>query len=186
MEILELTNVECLDLLRRRKLGRLACARDNQPYIVPIYFAYHENHLYSFATLGQKIEWMRSNPLVCVEVDEIIDHLHWKSVIVRGRYQELRDTPESEPRRELAHQLLQDQARWWEPAYVKTAHLDAEDPLVPLYFRIHIDQMSGRRAEPDLIEKEARRRPVTTLKRKGWLKGLLRRARLIGSSLLSH
>ena len=37
-------------------------ARD-QPYIVPIYFSYDGKHLYGVTTLGQKIEWMRSNPL---------------------------------------------------------------------------------------------------------------------------
>jgi pyridoxamine 5'-phosphate oxidase-like protein len=61
MVILELTNNECIKVLTRLGFGRLGCSQDNQPYIVPIYFAYHERYLYSFATLGQKIEWMRAN-----------------------------------------------------------------------------------------------------------------------------
>ena len=36
-------------------VGRLACPRDNQPYVIPIYFALHGDYLYSFTTLGQKI-----------------------------------------------------------------------------------------------------------------------------------
>ena len=54
------------------------------PNIVPINFAYRERYLYSVAALGQKIEWMRTNPLVCVEADEIVDHDHWTSVVVQG------------------------------------------------------------------------------------------------------
>jgi len=56
MHIHELTKKECREALTSLKFGRLACSRDNQPYIVPVYFAYHERHLYSVARLGQKIE----------------------------------------------------------------------------------------------------------------------------------
>jgi nitroimidazol reductase NimA-like FMN-containing flavoprotein (pyridoxamine 5'-phosphate oxidase superfamily) len=55
------------------------------------------------------------------------------SVIVQGRYEELLDTSEWRLERELAHELLQHQAMWWEPAYVGTAHLDAVDELIPIY-----------------------------------------------------
>ena len=77
--------------MARLGFGRLACAHQNQPYIVPIYFAYEPDHLYGFATLGRKVEWMRSNPLVCVQVDDVISHFRWSSVIVLGRYEELPD-----------------------------------------------------------------------------------------------
>jgi hypothetical protein len=43
---------------------------------VPIYFAYEPDHLNSFAAVGKKIEWMRANPKVCVELDEVISHFH--------------------------------------------------------------------------------------------------------------
>ena len=48
---------ECRAALGRVNFGRLACARDNQPYIVPIYFAYDGHHVYGFSTPGQKIDW---------------------------------------------------------------------------------------------------------------------------------
>jgi hypothetical protein len=62
----ELDRQECKDLLARLGFGRLACAHENQPYIVPVYFAYEPDRLYGFGTIGKKIECMRSNPLVCV------------------------------------------------------------------------------------------------------------------------
>jgi nitroimidazol reductase NimA-like FMN-containing flavoprotein (pyridoxamine 5'-phosphate oxidase superfamily) len=65
-----------LDLVAHSRLGRLACARGNMPYIVPLYFAYDDEYLYSFGTFGHKIEWMRVNPNVCVEVDEVINPQH--------------------------------------------------------------------------------------------------------------
>src|ERR1022692_3717393 len=87
--ILEMTREASLDLLARAHLGRLACAQDNQPYVVPFYFAYDNNSLYSFTKAGQKIEWMRANPRVCVEVDDVVSPEEWVSVVVVGRYEEL-------------------------------------------------------------------------------------------------
>ncbi len=166
MRILELTNKECVEALTRLRLGRLACSRDEQPYIVPIYFAFHERHLYSFATRGQKIDWMRINPQVCVEADEIVNRYDWMSVIVQGRYEELPDTPEWKLERELTHDLLQHEAMWWEPAYVRNAHPGAADELIPIYYRIHIDQMTGRRATPDSVDAAALVSPRTAPKSK--------------------
>src|ERR1035437_7616287 len=91
MLIHEMTNRECFDALARLRFGRLGCARDNQPYVIPIYFTYHESHLYSFSTTGQKIEWMRENLRVFVEADEISDPGEWLSVVVFGRYEEMAD-----------------------------------------------------------------------------------------------
>jgi uncharacterized protein len=50
----ELSRQAYLDLLARARLGRLACAQGSQPYVVPFYFAYHHNYLYSFSTVGKK------------------------------------------------------------------------------------------------------------------------------------
>jgi nitroimidazol reductase NimA-like FMN-containing flavoprotein (pyridoxamine 5'-phosphate oxidase superfamily) len=68
--IQELTSEESLELLARTRFGRLGCALGGESYVVPFYFAFNKDCLYSFSTVGRKIEWMRANPLVCVEADE--------------------------------------------------------------------------------------------------------------------
>jgi nitroimidazol reductase NimA-like FMN-containing flavoprotein (pyridoxamine 5'-phosphate oxidase superfamily) len=146
MVIGELTRQACLDLLARIHLGRLACARGNQPYIFPMFFAYHENSLYCASTIGQKIEWMRENPLVAILFDEVDSAQQWESVVVTGRYEELADAPETRDRRQLAWSLLKERKLWWEPGYAKTILGDAERPMAPVYFRIRIEQISGRGA----------------------------------------
>ena len=40
MFIREMTTEECADALGSADFGRLACARDNQPYVVPFNFAF--------------------------------------------------------------------------------------------------------------------------------------------------
>ena len=148
MFIHEMTEDECRTALERASFGRLACARDNQPYVLPIYFSYDGKHLYGFSTLGQKIEWMRSNPLVCLEIDERTSHHQWMSVVVSGHYEELSDTPEFGYERVQAWEVLQKHAMWWEPAYVATEH---REQFLPIFYRIHIKQMTGRRATPDPV-----------------------------------
>jgi nitroimidazol reductase NimA-like FMN-containing flavoprotein (pyridoxamine 5'-phosphate oxidase superfamily) len=143
MRIQEMTEDECREVLAGGNVARLACALNNQPYVVPIRVDLQGQFLYGYATLGQKIEWMRQNPLVCVEIDELNAHGDWVSVIVIGRYEELPHTPEYEGSRRTAERLFQRRAMWWEPAAVPLAHHEQRMPIV---FRIRIEQVTGRRA----------------------------------------
>jgi nitroimidazol reductase NimA-like FMN-containing flavoprotein (pyridoxamine 5'-phosphate oxidase superfamily) len=183
--IQELTRQASLDLLARTHLGRLACAQGAQPYVVPFYFVYDNDCFYSFSTVGQKIEWMRANPLVCVEADEVVSPEHWMSVIVFGRYEELLDTPESQGVRAFAHDLLKRHAVWWEPAYVKTILHGTQRPLVPVFYRIHGRQITGHRAIPDQpVTPPDARLSMSDSGEDGWLQSLLRQIR--GKRTQSH
>jgi hypothetical protein len=92
---------------------------------------------------------MRSNPLVCFEIDEVKNHNHWSSVIVFGSYEELPDQPEYETARTRAHEFLQKRVMWWEPAYVSQEHRDNPHSLTPIFFRIMVESVTGHRATPD-------------------------------------
>jgi nitroimidazol reductase NimA-like FMN-containing flavoprotein (pyridoxamine 5'-phosphate oxidase superfamily) len=146
MLIREMTESECIDLLARTGFGRLACAHENQPYIVPFYFAYRAGYIYSFATMGQKIEWMRVNALVCVETDAVESSQEWTSVIAFGSYEELPDDAENSKQRQVAQDVLQRRAMWWQPAYVVTDASDREHSRLPVFYRIRIDRITGHRA----------------------------------------
>ena len=134
MRISKMEDRDCRETLRRLGFGRLGCARENQPYIVPIYFAYEPDHLYGFATFGQKIEWMRSNPLVCVQSDEVLDSDNWTSVVVLGRYEELPDGNEYAQERGKAQALLEKRSKCWQTSYVPAILRDR--PRHPRLFSI--------------------------------------------------
>jgi nitroimidazol reductase NimA-like FMN-containing flavoprotein (pyridoxamine 5'-phosphate oxidase superfamily) len=55
MMINEISERECRAVLGRASIGRLGCARDNQPYVVPVYLAYEPDYVYVFSTLGKKL-----------------------------------------------------------------------------------------------------------------------------------
>jgi nitroimidazol reductase NimA-like FMN-containing flavoprotein (pyridoxamine 5'-phosphate oxidase superfamily) len=129
---------------------------------VPIFFAYDGTHLYGsniycFSTMGLKIEWMRANPLVCLEIDDVKNPSDWMSVVVLGRYQELVDTAEFQVARRHAYDLLSERALWWEPAAVPGVHGEHGQTFSPVYYRIFIDHLSGRRgvAEPREMQKNS-------------------------------
>jgi hypothetical protein len=175
--IRELSSEASLDVLARARLGRLACSQGGQPYIVPVYFAYADRALYSFATVGKKIEWMRANPLVCVEVDEVVSPQRWTSVLAFGRYEELPDAPEWRSARAFAHKLLKQSGMWWEPAYVRTVLGGVQRPLVPLFYRIRIVQTTGHRATPEPVAAPPARLSTPASGEAGWRERLLRRVR---------
>ena len=64
----EMSAEKCRGFLARTWMGRLGCSFNDQPYVVPICFAYEDDFIYVFATVGQKIVWMRANPKVSLLV----------------------------------------------------------------------------------------------------------------------
>jgi nitroimidazol reductase NimA-like FMN-containing flavoprotein (pyridoxamine 5'-phosphate oxidase superfamily) len=171
MLIDEMTIEECRDALSQASLARLACEMDGQPYVVPVYLAYDGSDLFGFSTMGYKIDCMRANPLVCVEIDDIKTQSQWMTVVVYGSYEELPDTPEYETLRAHAHELLQKRAMWWEPAYVSVAHRDYPKSLAPIFYSIHVNRVTGHRASPDLVDVQ----PARRAKSQNWLGRLLDR-----------
>ena len=152
MEMNEMTAEECSAFLERASLGRLGCSFENQPYVVPIYFACNSGYLYVFSTFGQKVKWMRANPKVCVQTDEIQNHSQWISVIVNGEYEELPD-PQYAAERKHASSLLAKRNHWWLNALGERQTRVGDKLIEPLFFRIRIQSMSGLRATD---EKERR------------------------------
>lgn len=161
-------------MLARAQLGRLGCARGMQPYIVPIYFAYQDHSLYSFSMPGQKIDWMRANPLVCVEADQMRRE-QWATVVVFGRYEELCDTPEFRSERALAFNLLQRRAMWWEPAGAKPVPTGMP-AAIPVFYRIKLEQITGRCGAFEQAVADTKQAKAD-LDEQGWLRKIFRRAR---------
>jgi nitroimidazol reductase NimA-like FMN-containing flavoprotein (pyridoxamine 5'-phosphate oxidase superfamily) len=145
MTIDKMTESECREVLGRTSIGRLGCSLDNQPYVLPIYFGFEADYAYVLSTLGQKIEWMRANPKVCLEIDEIRSESEWVSVIANGTYQELPE-PQYAEERDHARKLLEKRYHWWINVMAQR-RLNADDEsITPLFFRIHVDSITGLRA----------------------------------------
>lgn len=154
MVVEEMNDEECRSILARNSIGRLGCARNDQPYVLPAYFAYDAGYIYMFSTFGEKIEWMRANPKVCVEVEELAES-GWVSVIANGRYQELPE-PQYAAERAYARKLLGKRYRWWGPALAERQAKTLGDAVEALFFRVQIDSITGLRT----LDGDARQKSV--------------------------
>jgi nitroimidazol reductase NimA-like FMN-containing flavoprotein (pyridoxamine 5'-phosphate oxidase superfamily) len=148
MRITEISSDECKLLLSRVFVGRLACALEDQPYVVPVCFSYEADHLYVFSTTGQKIKWMRKNPKVCLQADETRDRSDWTSVVVNGTYVELRE-PQYTDEKQQARKRLAKVSDWWQTPLVGRRERTSDLAIEPVFFRIDIASMSGLRGVPD-------------------------------------
>ena len=149
MLISEMSKQECGDLLEQLGFGRLACAYK----IIPTSCRF-TSHTSVIASMGlrqweQKIEWMRSNPYVCVEADEVRSHVEWTSVVVQGRYEELPDTSKYAKPRQKAQALLEKRSMWWQTAFAAAQTRRQVKQDIPVFYCIRIDGITGHRASPD-------------------------------------
>jgi len=87
----KLTEAEVEELLGGQIVGHLGCHHDGKTYVVPISYAYDGKYLYSLSFEGLKLDIMRKNPKVCLQVDSMKDMANWQSVIVWGEFEELKD-----------------------------------------------------------------------------------------------
>lgn len=145
MLINEISEDECRDVLANATIARLACCLDNQPYVVPIALSYEADFLYFFSTVGKKIEWMRANPRVCIQVDSVTAQSEWVSVIVNGEYQELVE-PRFTDERNHARKLIEKRHHWWLNAMAERRAQVRDQDITPIFFRIRITSMTGLRS----------------------------------------
>jgi nitroimidazol reductase NimA-like FMN-containing flavoprotein (pyridoxamine 5'-phosphate oxidase superfamily) len=153
MRIIPISQQECSELLQRVSIGRLACSLNDQPYVVPVAFSYEPDCIYIFSTLGKKIEWMRKNPKVCLQADEIGNRSNWTSVVVTGTYLELNAPQYHTSQREHARERLAAQSsEWWRIPLSEARDRGLVSSIETVFVRIDITSMSGLRAIPEAEE----------------------------------
>jgi uncharacterized protein len=89
LRIEDMAPAEMHALLERESFGHLGCARDGRPYVLPMNFAYDGKELFFFTTEGMKTQFIQANPQVCLQVEEITDSTHWRSVMVIGKAEQI-------------------------------------------------------------------------------------------------
>lgn len=131
-------------VLRSEDIGHLGCIADGWPYVVPVTYVYDGGSVYVHCGDGLKLRAMRENPQVCLEVEQIRSMANWRTVLVRGRFEELFDDEE-----ERAFALLTTRLARTEMS--ETARLVQHEDIVrregirrPVLFRIRLEDKTGR------------------------------------------
>lgn len=137
-EIQDRNNME--QLLARVKVGRMGLYDGEEPYIVPVLFAYKNNQIYIHsAPEGRKIEILKSYPRICFEVSEFLRYdpikqfTSYRSVLCFGNVSFL--TTNNEPAYLEALELI---IQKYEPGRKLSC---TEGALV---LRLDVDMMTGR------------------------------------------
>jgi nitroimidazol reductase NimA-like FMN-containing flavoprotein (pyridoxamine 5'-phosphate oxidase superfamily) len=128
---------EARELLANGRLARLGCVVNGEPYVVPINYFVEEDCAHSHSLPGLKISALRENPSACLQLDQIEDDCHWRSVIAFGKYEEI-ENPEI--RKQILGKLLE---RFPMLTPVESAIVnDAAAPPIVVY-RIRINRITG-------------------------------------------
>ena len=89
----ELTSVEIEALLHDQWVARLGLHAEHVTYVVPISYVYDGDAIYAHSAGGRKLDMLRTNGRVCVEVDNVENVANWQSVIAWGHFEELHGAP---------------------------------------------------------------------------------------------
>ena len=138
-----LTQHECIALLARNVVGRLAFVRDGRPDVRPLHYRFQAGWIYGRMSEGSTLAALGGEPWVAFEVDEVTEAFEWASVVVRGTFHRLDpDTREAE----LAPAVYATS----QMRTVVPATLDEGDPAPhrTVLYRISIGEITGRRAVP--------------------------------------
>ncbi|CAN5438049.1 pyridoxamine 5'-phosphate oxidase family protein [soil metagenome] len=142
----ELNETQIDNLLLSQAIGRIACTNGTQPYIVPVTFMYDGKQIFGQTYEGTKLEIMRKNPNVCFQVDLMVNMANWQSVLVFGKFHELKGEAAIEARANLYEKVFPLLTSSTIHAHEHGVDTTVEDTsrIKPVMYRIHIDEKTGR------------------------------------------
>lgn len=140
LDIDEMGHKEIHELLHQVGYGHLGCIHEGKPYVMPMHYYLEDSDIYLFTTVGMKTHDIDTNPEICLQVEEIEDPLHWRSVIVNGRAECLTEQQDIDH----AMQFIKKHNPTLSPAINRT-WIDAwgRAEVIAIY-RIHPSEMTGR------------------------------------------
>ncbi|WP_299113925.1 pyridoxamine 5'-phosphate oxidase family protein [uncultured Winogradskyella sp.] len=90
--IRSLSETESLNILQSNYIGNLSYIYRNRPFIAPItyYFNKENDEIIGYSAEGHKVMAMRKNINVCLNVSEVDSVNDWISILVHGRFTEIK------------------------------------------------------------------------------------------------
>lgn len=139
LDIDEMGSKEIQDLLQQVRYGHLGCVFEGHPYVVPMHYYFENPDIYIFTTQGMKTKYIDANPEVCLQVEEVHDLLHWRSVVVTGQAERLTLQQDIDH----AMQFIKEHNPTLSPALNRTWIDSWGRGNVIAIYRIHKSKMSG-------------------------------------------
>lgn len=146
--IVKLGKSKCRLLLSNNYIGHLAYIYKNRPYVLPITYYYDDstNALLFYSGKGHKINALRIENNVSMEVTDIDSAKTWKSVLVQGIYREFEGSTAkinlhkfSEGVKEVIRKTEGKSLKYLSEFSSKAYKGDS-----PIVFKIDIEELTGR------------------------------------------
>ena len=134
-------------VIREASVCRLGLCMDGLPYVVPLNFGYSENTFYFHGSLkGKKIDMVRENQNVCVELDiplKVVEAddacfwgMHYKSVIGFGKAGILEDMEEKRTGLNIIMAHYSDESFTFDDQFLNATAV----------IKVEIDRMTGKQS----------------------------------------
>jgi uncharacterized protein len=139
--IRELHREECVEILERNRVGRIAYSHGDRVNIEPLHYVLDEEWLLVRTSKGSKVASLPHNPWVAFEVDEVEEMFRWRSVVVHGVVQTMSAEVNGQEQFDKAVEALR---------RLIPGALTEDDPVAfrDVVLRVHLSEISGREAEP--------------------------------------
>ena len=141
-----LTKEEIENIIMSQSLCRVACSDAKKPYVVPVSYAYDGKYIYFQTKEGKKIDILRKNPQVCIEIDLMMSMNHWQCVLINGKFEELKADEAVKAREILFNKILTLLTSSTIPDIdnSKKENIDDSNRIKPIMCRVLITEKSGR------------------------------------------
>lgn len=135
----ELSFLESEQILKRGRIAHLAMRDAEGAYIVTVVYVYANGYLFGHAASGRKVTLMRRWPHVSLLVEEVENLHRWRSVQVRGRYEEIHDEAEKQHARLLLVRAFEGNLM-----SVTAGHGHRTSLADAVLFRVRPEEITGR------------------------------------------
>lgn len=138
----ELSQSDCVDMLRRNTYGRIAFSHQDRVDVEPIHYVLDGDWIYLRTGIGTKLSTLRHHPWVAFEIDEVNGPFDWASVVVKGTVYILSTGPGDE--KSQAYQQALHALRRLIP---DTMTPNDPTPSRNVILRISVNEVHGRAAQ---------------------------------------
>ena len=145
MAFKELTTTEVDELLTGERAMRIGFDANNERYLVPLGFIWHEGALYAMTTQGRKTRMAAANPKVSFQIDTSARTglFSWHSLSGEGTFEVVTDSKELEAISPLLVSRFPDMPNWMQAEYA-----EKQEQGKVVFVRIRPTRMTGRKSEP--------------------------------------
>jgi nitroimidazol reductase NimA-like FMN-containing flavoprotein (pyridoxamine 5'-phosphate oxidase superfamily) len=114
--------------------------------VVPVSYAYDGSFFYLISKEGMKVNMMRKNPKVCIQIDDMHNMSGWQSAILWGEFEEL---TESKDRNHALHLLTHRMTPVFSSEMFRITPYwpfpeEQVDQIPGIVYRIRITEKTGR------------------------------------------